>query len=307
MDLDSVSWLEAFLRMQSLPMVVVSHDREFLEQVCTKMVELEDGRAISYEHAGYSLFLQLRSDRLRFWRDRHAKQEQHLQEEQRWLRKNREDPAMAQAVRQRELAYQRFLSGPQYVAPPPREKKFYLHFPQPGRRCPETAVRAVDAMHGYGSVPLFSQVNWEVNRGDRVVLLGGNGVGKTTLLRLVLGLESPRGGVVDCAPSTQIGYYAQDQADALDGKLTVYQSVQEVAAGDLGPTELRSLLGQFLFQGDAVHKPVSCLSGGERARLAICRLLLQPANLLVLDEVSVWLEKGAERKRRKRKKKVSGF
>lgn len=286
MDLDSVIWLEGFLSKQSLPMVVVSHDREFLDKVCTKIVDVEDGKMISYQ-GNYSTFLAQRRERIAQWRDKFEKQNRYVKDEEKWIQKHRSDPNMAQQVKAKEMALEKLKNSDEFVTAPPRDRKFRFRFPPPPR-CGERVVEAQDLQHGYGDGKykvLFKDVSFTVDKGQRVGFVGPNGSGKSTLIRLIYGMEDPQKGYAEFASNSIVAnYYAQNQADALDLNLTVLETLQEAAGPDVSLTEIRTLLGQFMFKGDDANKKIRILSGGEKARVAMCKLMLQPANLLLLDE-----------------------
>lgn len=289
-DLESIMWLEEFLRMQTLPMVIVSHDREFLNQVCNKIVHLDKSGTTTYEHTTYSKYLTLHSERLNTWQDQYDRQQRQFQEEEKWLRKAQNDPAQVHLVKSRQLALERAKSSPNCIEPPPRTPKFRFNFP-PAPRSPDVLLEIRDLTVGFdGSPDLFTGLNWDLRRGDRVALVGPNGSGKTSLLKILSGQNEPRCGSVDRVSSAKLETFAQDQADLMDGDLSALEALQEVASSQATLTELRGLLGQFMFKGAAAaDKKVRVMSGGEKARLALCRLLVTPANVLLLDEVCLSL------------------
>jgi ATPase subunit of ABC transporter with duplicated ATPase domains len=210
------------------------------------------------------------------------------QEDTKYIKQNRNKKEKFAAVKQKEKALENLLNGKDLIPPPPKELRFRFRFP-PSPRCRDSVLRLTNLGHGYGEsggdAKLFSGVNLEISKGERIGIVGPNGCGKSTLLRVAAGLEKPRTGTA-VRPSNNVivGYFAQSQADALDMDQTVVQALQDMASDEHEYTELRTLLGQFRFGSDFVDKPVRLLSGGEKARLAICRLLLAPANLLILDE-----------------------
>lgn len=289
LDFDSVLWLEDFLKKQNIPMIIVSHDREFLDQVCNKIVDVEDGKTVSYT-GNYSKFLQQRRERLTTWRERYDKQQRYVQEEEKWLRKARNDPviALTSQVKQREAQLAKYKASPDYLPPPPKDRKFRFRFPA-APRCGDLVLEAQGLMHGFGTgkyAVLFKDVDYEVRKGNRIGFVGPNGSGKSTMLKIIMGMETPQKGYAEVGSgSVQINYYAQNQADSLNLDHTILEAVQEAAAPDVTQTEIRGLLGQFLFKNDDVFKKIRMLSGGEKARVALCRMMLQPANLLLLDEV----------------------
>jgi ATPase subunit of ABC transporter with duplicated ATPase domains len=288
MDLDSVIWLESFLTKQNIPMLVVSHDREFLDKVCNKIIDVEDGKTISYK-GNYSNFLEQRKLRLIEWREKYEKQQRYIKDEIKWIQKAKNDLNMAQQVKSRENLLEKFKLNDDYVDEPPRERKFRFRFP-PAPRCGEIVIEASKLTHGYGNgkyQTLFKDINFFVERGNRIGFIGPNGSGKSTLMRIIGGLEEPKSGYSEYGSSNVISnYYAQNQADALNLDDTILETLQKSASSEISLTEIRTLLGQFMFKGDDVDKKIKVLSGGEKARVALCKLMLEPANLLLLDEVS---------------------
>ena len=177
-DLDSVIWLESFLQRQSLPMLVVSHDREFLDQISTKIVDIEEGRTVTYL-GNYSHYLTQRRDRLAQWRERYEKQQRHIKEEEQYIKKAHGDPTLMHVAKSKEAALRKLRASPDYVHCPPRDRKFRFRFPTPPR-CGENVLEASGLSHGYGEgryEVLFEGVDVQVNRGDRIGFIGPNGSG----------------------------------------------------------------------------------------------------------------------------------
>mmetsp|Transcript_11644 Transcript_11644/g.24659 ORF Transcript_11644/g.24659 Transcript_11644/m.24659 type:complete len:839 (-) Transcript_11644:311-2827(-) len=285
LDLESVEWLEAFLREQSIPMIIVSHDREFLDQVCTKIVDAEGGFCTEYD-GNYSRFLQLKKARLDSWQASYDAQEKKIKAERQWI--NKFQAKQPQVVKQRKEKLEKFKKSDEYVQKPPfTGKPFKFRFPPAPRLSPE--VGQVDEMsHSYvneiSNNRLFDNVDLSIEKGDRIAVVGPNGSGKSTFLRLLIGKEEPDGGSAKIVGSNvEMAYFEQNQADALDMQKTVIQVIQGSSNGQ-SYNELRALLGQFLFKGDDVEKKVEFLSGGEKARLSLCCMMLRSANLLILDE-----------------------
>eukprot|EP01032_Pedospumella_encystans_P014370 gene14370-16508_t len=291
MDLDSVIWLEEFLQRQNIPMLVVSHDREFLDKVCNKIVDVEDGVTVSYT-GNYSQFLEQRRARLLQWRERYEKQQRYIKEEERYIKKAHGDASLAQVAKSRENALLKLKNSEDMIAPPPRERKFRFRFP-PAPRCGEAVLVAEGLRHGYGTGPsqtLFQNVDLQVQRGDRIGFIGPNGAGKSTLMRILMNQEEPLEGYSEFSTNSIVpAHYAQNQADALDLEMTVLETVMQAvhqaeSGNSMSHTDLCALLSQFMFKGQDVYKKVSVLSGGEKARVALCKMMMQPANLLFLDE-----------------------
>ncbi|CAM9557427.1 unnamed protein product [Discosporangium mesarthrocarpum] len=282
LDLESVEWLEEFLQNQNMPMVLVSHDREFLDRVCTGIVDTEGGVTATYP-GNYSNFLKLKKARLESWQAAYRNQEKKIKEEKDWINKFKSKGAWAAQVKSRQKAMEKLMASEDYVKPPPHSgKPFRFRFP-PAPRTSQEVLTVDNVAHGYGDQALFEKVNLVVDKGQRLAFLGPNGAGKSTLLRLIVGREEPNEGSCLIGPSVVMQYFEQNQADALDLSKTVLQTI-EASSTTQKYEDLRKLLGQFLFKGDAVEKSVGQLSGGEKARVALCKMMLTPANVLVLDE-----------------------
>jgi ATPase subunit of ABC transporter with duplicated ATPase domains len=285
LDLDSVEWLEAFLRQQNIPMIIVSHDREFLDQVCTKIVDAEGGICTEYD-GNYSRFLELKKARMDAWQAAYDAQEKKIKAERQWISKFK--AKQPQAVKQRQDKLDKFLKSEDYVQKPPfTGKPFKFRFPDAPRLSPEVA-EVKNLNHSYrnefSNNRLFEDAELFIEKGDRIAVVGPNGSGKSTLLRLMIGREKPDEGRAEIiGANVELAYFEQNQADALDLDKTVLETIQK-ASEDQSYNELRALLGQFLFKGDDVDKKVEFLSGGEKARLSLCCMMLRSANLLILDE-----------------------
>lgn len=283
LDLESVEWLEAFLRQQNIPMIIVSHDREFLDRVCNKIVDAEGGICTEYD-GNYSRFLELKKSRMDAWNAAYNAQEKKISEERKWIQKFK--LKQPQATKQRTAQLEKLVKSDDYVKKPPFVgKPFKFRFPDAPRLSPEVAdIKGVSHSYGDGVNRLFEDTDLFVEKGDRIAVLGPNGSGKSTLLRLLTGREEPdEGTAAIVGQNIVMKYFEQNQADALDLSKTVIDTVQGSSNGQ-SYNELRALLGQFLFKGDAVEKKVENLSGGEKARLSLCCMMLEPANLLILDE-----------------------
>merc|ERR1712238_213139 len=285
LDLESVEWLEAFLREQNIPMIIVSHDREFLDQVCTKIVDAEGGICTEYD-GNYSRFLGLKKARMDSWQAAYDAQEKKIKSERQWMQKFK--AKQPQVIKQRKERLEKFLKSEEYVQNPPfTGKPFRFRFPDASRLSPEVA-EIKDLSHSYNNEisinRLFDHVDLSVEKGDRIAVVGPNGSGKSTLLRLLIGREKPDEGEANIVgANVDMAYFEQNQADALDLDKTVIQTIQGASEGQ-SYNELRALLGQFLFKGDDAEKKIEFLSGGEKARLSLCCMMLRSANLLILDE-----------------------
>jgi ATP-binding cassette, subfamily F, member 3 len=285
LDLDSVEWLEAFLRQQSIPMIIVSHDREFLDQVCTKIVDVEGGVCTEYD-GNYSRFLKLKKARLDSWQAAYDAQEKKIKSERQWISAFK--AKQPQAVKQRQDKLDKFIKSAEYVQKPPFVgKPFKFRFPDAPRLSPEVA-QIKELSHSYSNEisnnRLFDHANLSIEKGDRIAVVGPNGCGKSTLLRLLVGTETPDEGEAGIVgQNVDLAYFEQNQADALDLNKSVLDTIQGASEGQ-SFNELRALLGQFLFKGDDVEKKVEFLSGGEKARLSLCCMMLRSSNFLILDE-----------------------
>lgn len=284
LDMESVEWLESFLQNQNLPMVIVSHDREFLDRVCTGIVDTDGGVAATYP-GNYSNFIKLKRARMESWQASYRNQQKRIKEEKNWINKFKSKGAWASQVKSREKALEKLMASDDFVKQPPNlGKPFRFRFPPaPRTGVSEELVTAAGVGHGYNGRTLFENVNLGVDKGERIAFLGPNGAGKSTLLRLVVGQETPTQGACTLGSSVVKQYFEQNQADVLDLSKTVIDTLMAASTTEKYE-DLRKLLGQFLFKGDAVEKSVEQLSGGEKARVALCKMMLTPANLLVLDE-----------------------
>lgn len=285
LDNESVEWLEQFLQSCKLPMVVVSHDREFLDRVCTKIVEIEMGEAFEYP-GNYTTFVKLKKEQRAAWEAAYERQQKFLKEQTDFIKQNRRSPARSSQAKSREKMIERMERTGQMVRRPPRQgKPLVFRFP-PAPRSGRDCILVEDLTHGYGARILFEEASIGIERGDRVALIGPNGSGKSTLLRLITGREEPQEGTVECESLTNVSlaYYEQNQADALDLDITVVDTLMNAASSSMTYEEIRALLGKFLFKGDDVEKKVRALSGGEKARLALAKIMLKPSNVLIFDE-----------------------
>ena len=279
LDVETIQWLEDYLIGQTCPLVVISHDRAFLDRVCNQIVETERGVSRSYL-GNYSQHLEQKALEREAGQAAFERQQKELATQQAYIDRFRASATRSTQAKSREKLLDKVerieapiesVSGPRFQFPPA---------PRSGRLIAD--IR--DLSHSYGEQILFLGANLEVERGDRIAFVGPNGAGKSTLLRLVMGIETPDEGFAGLGEHNVIaGYFEQNQAEALDLSKTVIDTMFE-AVPDWTQTQVRSLLGSFCFSNDAVFKEVGKLSGGEKARLALALMLLQPCNLVVLDE-----------------------
>ena len=279
LDVETIQWLEDYLIGQTCPLVVISHDRAFLDRVCNQIVETERGISRSYL-GNYSQHLEQKALEREASQAAFDRQQKELASQQAYIDRFRASATRSTQAKSREKLLDKVerieapvesLSGPRFQFPPA---------PRSGRQI----ALIEDLSHSYGDQVLFLGANLEVERGDRIAFVGPNGAGKSTLLRLVMGIETPDDGRAVLGEHNVIAaYFEQNQAEALDLSKTVIDTLFE-AVPDWTQTQVRSLLGSFCFSNDAVFKEVGKLSGGEKARLALALMLLMPCNLLVLDE-----------------------
>jgi ATP-binding cassette subfamily F protein 3 len=277
LDLPARDWLEEYLANYPFTVVLVSHDRFFLDQVVTKIVEVWHARLTDYP-GSYSRYLTTRDEKIAALREAKRRQDEEIAKIEAFINKFRYNNIKAPLVQSRIKQLEKI----ERIDLPPERKRIAFHFPPPPKGG-RLAVQLRGVAHGYGDLTVLSGVDLAVERGERIALVGANGAGKSTLMRLLAGVEAPLQGAREEGPGLVMAYFAQDQAATLDANLTVLEQITRVAPFDMVP-KLRNLLGAFLFHGDDVHKRVGVLSGGERNRLALAVLLLRPANLLLLDE-----------------------
>lgn len=279
LDLETIEWLEKFLKDLTTPMVIVSHDREFLDRLCTKIVETERGVSTTYL-GNYSAYLQQKYEQQSAQLSAYERQQKELEKQQVFVDRFRASATRSTQAKSREKQLEKV---EKIEAPIADVRTLKFQFP-PAVRSGREVVTIKNLVHIYDDKILFLGANLEIERGDRVAFLGPNGAGKSTLLRLIVGLETPTEGSIEIGKHNVIpSYFEQNQAEALDLTKTVLNTIHDEVP-DWKDVEVRSLLGRFLFSGETVLKKVESLSGGEKARLALAKMLLAPANLLILDE-----------------------
>ncbi len=287
LDMESRAWLERFLDEYEGAVVVVSHDRHFLDRVVDRTTEVADGELVEYG-GNYTVYAALSAERTRRLSAEQAKQTREVERIRQFIAKFRYDKRRARQVQSRI----RSLEKMDRVSAPQAGPRVRFRFP-PAPRCGSPVLRAEGLHKSYGELTVLEGAELDVSRGDRLAVAGPNGAGKSTLLRLLAGRERPDGGFAELGHNVIAAYFAQDQLDEMDGSHTVLQELASRAA-HLSEERLRGVLGAFLFQGDDVHKGVSILSGGERNRLALAKILLRGANLLLLDEPTNHLDMQAK-------------
>ena len=279
LDLQTIEWLETYLKGLTTPMVIVSHDREFLDRLCTQIVETERGVSTVYL-GNYTAYLEQKAEAQAAQLSTYERQQKEIEKQQAFVERFRASATRSTQAKSREKQLEKI---ERVEAPTGALKSLKFQFP-PAPRSGRDVVEIKDLVHMYDDKILFLGADLSIERGDRIAFLGPNGCGKSTLLRLITGLEHPSEGQVSLGKHNVIpGYFEQNQAEALDLNKTVLDTIHDEVP-DWKNEEVRTLLGRFLFSGETVAKKVGALSGGEKARLALAKMLLQPVNLLILDE-----------------------
>ncbi len=277
LDLPARDWLENYLQSYPHAVVLVSHDRFFLDQVVSKIVEVWNGALTEYS-GNYSSYVRTRDERVAALKAAKLQQDEEIAKTEAFINRFRYQANKASQVQSRIKQLEKI----ERISLPPERKKIAFHFPVPPK-----GGRMAIALHGasqsYGDLAVLKNVNVYVEQGERLSLVGPNGAGKSTLMRLLAGVEAPVSGTREEGHNLMQAYFAQDQALELNPNRTVYEEILADAPVAMVP-KLRNILGSFLFSGDDIEKSVRVLSGGERNRLALAKLLLRPANLLLLDE-----------------------
>ena len=278
LDIESIEWLEGYLKDYRGSLVLISHDLKFLDNVTNRTVEIMVGRIHDYK-VPYSKYLELRKERLSQQQAAYENQQRMIEKTEEFIEKFRYKPTKSNQVQSRVKQLEKLERIEVDIED---RSTLAVKFP-PAPRSGDIAYKAVDMKVGYGEKVVFSDAQIEVRRGEKVALVGRNGEGKTTLMRVIMNELDPISGDSKTGYNVNIGYYAQNQEDILDKEDTVFGTLDRIAVGDIR-LKLRDILGAFLFKGEDVDKKVAVLSGGERARLAMAKLILKPYNLLALDE-----------------------
>ncbi len=278
LDIESIEWLEGYLKDYRGSLVLISHDRKFLDNVTNRTVEIMLGRIHDYK-VPYSKYLELRKERLEQQRAAFENQQRMIEKTEEFIERFRYKPTKSNQVQSRVKQLDKL---ERIEVDLEDRSALAVKFP-PAPRSGDIAYKAVDMKVGYGAKVVFSDAQIEVRRGEKVALVGRNGEGKTTLMRVIMNELDPMAGESKVGYNVNIGYYAQNQEDILDKEDTVFGTLDRIAVGDIR-LKLRDILGAFLFKGEDIDKKVAVLSGGERARLAMAKLILKPYNLLALDE-----------------------
>lgn len=277
LDIESVQWLEDFLINSAKAVIVISHDRAFVDNITNRTIEVTMGRIYDYKVV-YTEYLKLREERREQQQKRYDEQQKMIAETQTFIDRFKGTYSKTLQVQSRVKMLEKLEIVEVDEVDTSRLK---LRFP-PAPSCGSYPVIAEGVSKSYGEHLVFQNASFAIERGERVAFLGKNGEGKSTLVKAIMG-EIEHGGELRLGHNTKIGYFAQNEASLLDEELTVFQTVDDVAKGDIR-TQIKNLLGAFMFSGEAIDKKVKVLSGGERTRLAMIKLLLEPVNLLILDE-----------------------
>ena len=277
LDIESIQWLENFLKQKANAVVLVSHDRAFIDNVTNRTIEISCGKIYDYQ-VNYSKFVELRKERVEQQMRAYQNQQKQIQDTEDFIERFRYKATKAVQVQSR---IKQLAKIERIEVDEVDNSKLNLKFP-PAPRSGDYPVICDNVGKAYGSHQVFDHVDLTIKRGEKVAFVGKNGEGKSTLVKCIMG-EIPYTGTLKIGHNVKIGYFAQNQASLLDGSLTVFDTIDRVAVGDIR-TKIRDILGAFMFGGEASDKKVAVLSGGERTRLAMIRLLLEPVNLLILDE-----------------------
>ncbi|SFW67900.1 ribosomal protection-like ABC-F family protein [Cellulophaga fucicola] len=276
-DIESVIWLEDFLVNKAKAVMVISHDRAFIDNITNRTIEVTMGKIYDYK-ANYTHYLQLREDRRAHQIKAYEEQRKFIEDNMRFIERFKGTYSKTNQVTSRE----RMLEKLDIIEIDEVDNSaLRLSFPA-AQRSGDYPVSVEDLTKTYGDHTVFKNASMSISRGEKVSFVGRNGEGKSTMIKSILG-EIEYEGKCSLGHNVQVGYFAQNQASLLDPDLTIFQTVDEVAKGDVR-TQIKNILGRFMFKGDDIDKKVSVLSGGEKTRLAMVKLLLEPVNLLILDE-----------------------
>jgi ATP-binding cassette subfamily F protein 3 len=287
LDLESLLWFQEYLKTYPGAILMISHDREFLNALCDTILEIAHGRVLRYR-GNYDDYLREKAAREEQMQSAFENQQREIAKLQQWADRFKAKANFASRAQDKLKMIDRI---ERVDAPLQAAKQVKFRFPQPPRSG-QRVMTLKDLAFGYGQTPVYHALDFEIERGQRLVLVGPNGAGKSTLLKLLAGALTPQSGKRDLGHNVKLGYFAQYRGDVLNMKHSVLQSAMDLPSRP-GEQLARTLLGSFLFHGDDVFKPVGVLSGGEKSRLALVRLLLDPPNLLLMDEPTTHLDMGS--------------
>ena len=284
LDMDSIEWLEEFLINQAKAVMVISHDRAFVDNITNRTIEVTMGRIYDYK-AKYSHYLELRKDRRVHQQKAYEEQQKFIADNQAFIERFRGTFSKTEQVQSRVRMLEKIVP---IEVDEIDNSALKLKFP-PSVRSGQYPVIVRDLEKSYGDHLIFKDANLVIERGQKVAFVGKNGEGKSTMIKAIMKEIEINGGSVEIGHNCQIGYFAQNQAAQLDENATIFETIDRIAVGDVR-TQIKNILGAFMFQGDDIQKKVKVLSGGEKTRLAMIKLLLEPVNLLILDEPSNHLD-----------------
>ena len=278
LDIESIQWLEEYLKNYNGAVLLISHDRAFLDNVTTRTIELSLGKVYDYK-VPYSKFVVLRAERREQQMAAYENQQRLIEKTEEFIEKFRYKPTKSNQVQSRIKQLDKL---DRIEVDEEDLSRLNIKFP-PAPRSGQIVADIKGVGKAFGEKRVFAGAEFTIERGQKIALVGRNGEGKTTFARMLMGELSPTEGEIKIGANVNIGYFAQNQDDLMDGEFTVFDTLDRVAVGDIR-TRLRDILGAFLFRGEDIEKKVKVLSGGERSRLAMARLMLEPYNLLILDE-----------------------
>ncbi len=284
MDIESIQWLEDFLITSAKAVVVISHDRAFVDNITNRTIEVTMGRIYDYK-AKYSHYLELRKDRRIHQQKAYDEQQRMIADNQTFIDRFKGTFSKTDAVQSRVKMLEKLVI---VQVDEVDNSALKLKFP-PAVRSGNYPVIVKDLAKSYGDHLIFKDANIVIERGDKVAFVGKNGEGKSTMIKAIMNQIEINGGSVEVGHNAKIGYFAQNQASLLDENATIFETIDHIAVGDIR-TQIKNILGAFMFHGDDIQKKVKFLSGGEKTRLAMIKLLLEPVNLLILDEPSNHLD-----------------
>ena len=284
MDIESIQWLEDFLINSAKAVVVISHDRAFVDNITNRTIEVTMGRIYDYK-AKYSHYLELRKDRRIHQQKAYDEQQRMIADNQTFIDRFKGTFSKTDAVQSRVKMLEKLVL---VQVDEVDTSALKLKFP-PAIRSGQYPVIVKDLEKSYGDKLIFKDANIVIERGDKVAFVGKNGEGKSTMIKAIMKEIEINSGSVEVGHNSQIGYFAQNQASLLDENGTIFSTIDDIAVGDVR-TQIKNILGAFMFHGDDITKKVKVLSGGEKTRLAMIKLLLEPVNLLILDEPSNHLD-----------------
>ena len=284
LDMDSIEWLEDFLINQAKAVMVISHDRAFVDNITNRTIEVTMGRIYDYK-AKYSHYLELRKERRVHQQKAYDEQQKFIADNQAFIDRFRGTFSKTDAVQSRVRMLEKIVP---IEVDEIDTSALKLKFP-PSVRSGQYPVIVKDLEKSYGDKLIFKDANLVIERGQKVAFVGKNGEGKSTMIKAIMKEIEINGGSVEVGHNAQIGYFAQNQAAQLDENATIFETIDRIAVGDVR-TQIKNILGAFMFHGDDIQKKVKVLSGGEKTRLAMIKLLLEPVNLLILDEPSNHLD-----------------